>query len=77
MTPEECAGCRRWDINKEECVLSKPPSVRRIKYPPILNCPCSDCLVRVVCVDLCHEFVHSFNVHWDKALLKDKGGRIV
>jgi hypothetical protein len=74
MFPEKCAGCRRWDTSLRLCIFGQPPSVKKTKYKYLPNCPCGDCFVRIVCVDLCDEFVHIFNAHWDYTILEEKGG---
>lgn len=47
-----CKGCRSYNANHEPCC-----SISSIPYiPEDRMCPCSTCLIKVICYKPCHDF---------------------
>ncbi len=56
MKPDECEGCASFGKRHEECGALGP---RREFHKPIisvLECPCTDCLIKTMCKDACDDF---------------------
>jgi len=53
-TPHEmCKGCMTYNIDNTPC-----PSIKNVHYiPDTLLCPCSTCILKVICVEPCEDFM--------------------
>ena len=56
MKPEDCDGCYSYELETGIClsIIHPDGELRRICYAH--NCPCTECLIKMICRDACSAF---------------------
>ncbi len=61
MKPDECDGCFSYDKDMDnmcsDMTTTKTMVLKDIRY--ISECPCAECLVKVICNVPCQEFLEN------------------
>lgn len=58
---KECKGCNLSDIHKESC-FTKPQYTDKNKKT--YQCPCLNCLVKVMCTEICQDYQSFKSDYW-------------
>lgn len=61
MEPDECDGCLNYRVYKSLCSCSAT-TFRAVNFKKIIDvseCPCAECLIKVMCTTQCKDYAES------------------
>ncbi len=64
--PLSCNGCKQW-MNKGTAGLTRSQCFLALPRALLLSCPCAECILKIVCRELCKEMIQFIRTNCDWA----------